>query len=358
MTTKGSGINNLAYDSKYLIPKVRTSLDLNYLTEKALNFYGYNGYESDYNLDFEDDEHADYKSRMYYRHERNLLRFTADFQGELIGKKLLWVAGFGFYGSKIASVDIDNLNDGKDEEDKLPSVEDVPGVYEQYVASGIIPESEKDGGNISIIKLGVVYDTRDNEPNPFSGMWSEAFLQASPSFLGSDASYTQFSITNRQYFTLKKDILNFAYRLSYQTKLSGDMPFYMLPFVYYSNKPTRNGLGGSKTLRGIRRNRIVGDGFAYGNFELRWKFLRTVIWNQNLYIALSGFSDAGIVTKKYEFDMPAGAEIADDESLHLSYGLGLHFALNQNFIIAVDYGMAANKQDGNTGLYIGLNFLY
>jgi hypothetical protein len=32
--------------------------------------------------------------------------------------------------------------------------------------------------------------------------------------------------------------------------------------------------------------------------------------------------------------------------------------MNQNFIIAVDYGIAADERDGDSGLYIGLNYLF
>jgi len=32
--------------------------------------------------------------------------------------------------------------------------------------------------------------------------------------------------------------------------------------------------------------------------------------------------------------------------------------MNQNFVIAVDYGRALDPDDGESGLYIGLNFLY
>jgi hypothetical protein len=46
----------------------------------------------------------------------------------------------------------------------------------------------------------------------------------------------------------------------------------------------------------------VGDGIAYGNFEVRWKFLKTVIANQNIYVALNGFSDVGMVVKKVAMD--------------------------------------------------------
>jgi hypothetical protein len=32
--------------------------------------------------------------------------------------------------------------------------------------------------------------------------------------------------------------------------------------------------------------------------------------------------------------------------------------MNENFVIAVDYGRALNKQDGKSGMYIGLNYLF
>jgi hypothetical protein len=32
--------------------------------------------------------------------------------------------------------------------------------------------------------------------------------------------------------------------------------------------------------------------------------------------------------------------------------------MNQNFVIAADYGIAANEQDGSSGMYIGLNYLF
>lgn len=77
------------------------------------------------------------------------------------------------------------------------------------------------------------------------------------------------------------------------------MPFYMLPLVYNSAPQlTLSGLGGSRTIRGILRNRVVGEDFVYGNIG-GWKVARTVLFNQNLYLALSGFADAGMITGKY-----------------------------------------------------------
>jgi hemolysin activation/secretion protein len=194
------------------------------------------------------------------------------------------------------------------------------------------------------------------------GIWSEALLLLSPSIIGNKYNYAQFAISHRQYFTLKKEVLNLACRLAYQGKIAGEMPFYMLPFLYASNKPTRDGLGGAKTVRGILRDRVVGEGMLYGNFEMRWKFLRCLLFKQNFYIALSAFTDFGEVLQPYKFDktnVPATYNIdSNTEKLHLGYGGSLHFVLNSNFVLNFTYGKAANPQDGNLAFYINLNYLF
>ncbi|MEE4287375.1 MAG: hypothetical protein V2I31_14575, partial [Mariniphaga sp.] len=125
------------------------------------------------------------------------------------------------------------------------------------------------------------------------------------------------------------------------------------------------GLGGAKTIRGVRRNRIVGDGFFYGNLEARWKFARFRFINNNFYLGLNGFTDFGQVTKKIEttpengfVPQPENYFDSDAEKMHFSYGAGLRIVMNQNFVIAVDYGFAADERDGDSGLYIGLNYLF
>lgn len=362
-TTKGSGINQFTYDSEYLIPGIRVSAEASLLTEQSLDFYGFNGYESFYDPDFEDEENDSYISRMFYNQERKLTRLKADFQGKITGQKFRWLAGIEYNHAKMGTVDIEKLNKGKDPEDQLP---DTALLYDRYVEWGIIPEDQAEGGHTTLLKAGLVYDTRDIEANPMKGIWTEMQLLMAPSFLGNDdLAYTRIALTHRQYFTLAPQVLNFAYRVSYQAKLWGDMPYYMLPFVYNTAPAlTRDGLGGAKTVRGVMRNRIVGDDFFYGNLEMRWKFLRTLLFNQNIYLALSGFFDAGIVTSQYEVDLsgvPADQLFlvqGDDEKLHMGAGAGLHIVMNQNFVVAVDYGRALDPGDGESGLYIGLNFLF
>jgi len=367
--TKGNGKNQITWETDKLIPGIRSLFEASYLTEKALDFYGFNGYEAVYDLDFEEEGTDQFgnANRLFYRHSRQLLRLKADFQGEIIGQKLRWLGGLAFYGNSIDSVDIDGLNEGK-EGDLLSH----NSLYGSYVDWGLIPGDQANGGNHTILKAGIIYDTRDNEPNPFSGVWSEMQLHYAPSFLSNtDYSYARIVLTHKQYFTIVPDVMNLAYRVSYQGKIAGEMPFYMLPFIYQTApKLTRDGVGGAKTVRGVKLNRIVGDGFAFANVELRGKILRTNVLNQNFYIALSTFADAGMVTQKYDFDssgMPGSlpsylpASILDPDAKevpHFSVGGGIHFALNQNFILTVDYGFAVKKDDGDSGLYINLDFLF
>ncbi len=352
-TTKGSDLKQIKYDSEYLIPGIRFTGLLRLETDKAMDFYGFNGYESVYNPSLEDDSEGneDYLTRMYYRMGFRSLRIKTDFQGKIVGRKLRWYAGLAHYNIKVASVDLEKLNKNLTGSQVL---EDIPGLYENYISDGIIPADQAEGGYTNLMKVGLVADTRDNEPNPNKGIWTEMCFVAAPGFVGNENPYTAFVLTHRQYFTLIKNRVTFAYRLNYQTTLSGDAPWYMLSF-----KPDTfvswDGLGGSKTLRGIMRNRVVGEGAVLGNFELRWKFANFNIGSRELYLALSPFVDAAKITKPYE-NQPNISGDSDD--IHFTYGAGLHIALNQNFIVAVDYGFAADKRDGTSGLYIELDFLF
>ncbi len=366
-TTKGGGINTVFFDSKYLMPAdIRVTAELGLFTEQLLPFYGFNGAQSNYNELFEqeylDDDETEmnptYISRAFYRHAREQFRFTADFQKQIFHPSVRGIAGVGFLNNTISGIDLETLNDGQDDADKLP---DVPGLYDLMSLSGLIPADEADGGVANYLKLGLVYDTRDQEANPMSGMWTEAMLLTAPEFLGTETPFSQLTVTHRQYFTLIDRNLSFAYRLGYQGALGDQPPFYMLPY-YQSSYKMQEGLGGSKTLRGILKNRIVGASTGFANFEMRWKFLRTVVGGQNLYLALNGFTDMGQVLTPYEYGElnPMSSQTAPtgDDVLHIAYGGGFRIALNENFIVAIDYGMAKDAQDGNSGLYIGLGYLY
>jgi len=366
--TKGTAVYQLFYDSKHLLPwNIRITADFAYLTEKALDFYGFNGYQSAYHKDLEDDESDDYISRVFYRQERKLFRSVIDLQGNLAGPKLRWIAGFSWFDIRTATVDIDNINKGKKENKQLP---DTALLYDYYVEWGLIAGDEKDGGSVKMLKLGLVFDTRDNEPAPNRGVWSEVLFLSAPSFFGNNPyAFNKLAVTHRQYITVIQKKLVFAYRLNMQTTIGPQAPYYILPYQFSSfTKTTKpDGLGGANTIRGVLRDRVVGDGTAYGNLELRWKFLNRLVFNQNLYLALYAFYDAGQVIRDRgidlsnvpENDLETGRYFDQpNDGLHQGIGLGLRVGLNENFVLVVDYGRALDKRDGVSGLYIGVGNVF
>ncbi len=372
--TKGSGIYRFMYESNHLIPGVHMTNDLSYLPDQASQFYGFNGYESVYNKDWMDDDlpSPPYKSRMFYRFQRNQFRFKNDFQGILSGEHIKWSAGFAFQDFKNSSVNIDKLNKGKDV--KLPAVDVQPGLFEQYQALGLISANEANGGWINTLKAGLMWDSRDNRPNPMKGLWTEIGIEMAPKFLGNNWGFTKLFITHRQYFTLIKNDLSFVYRLGYQGTVSGNVPFFYQSQVITSmlTGATSEGLGGASTIRGVLRNRVVGDAFIMGNIEIRWKPLYFTFFKQDCYLGIDGFYDFGRVTKniklpsdlKTTFTEVYPQEAYSDyfrpgtEKMHQSVGVSIMVAMNQNFVIAIDIGKALNKQDGNMGVTIGLNYLF
>ena len=363
--TKGSGIFRVNFDTRKWIKGIRVFTDLSYMPDQIYAFYGFNGYDAVYHSDWIDSDKPDYVTRVFYRYRRKFLRAKVDFRGDFSNKKLHWVAGLGFYNISVSSVNIDKLNKGKDPSDLLP---DTAGLYEKYIDWGIIPESQKDGGFFTLFKAAFEYDSRDNEANPNKGIWFSTVLTAAPGFLSNmDEGFLKLSVFQRQYITLVKNTLFFDYRLGAQFTLAGQNSYYISPLIFYahSTKAYNEGLGGSGTLRGILRNRITGDGIAFGNFEMRWKFVKFMVGNQNFYLGMNFFFDTGMVVQKTDVDtskVPADVYNeyfkSDAEKLHNSAGLGLKIAMNENFIISVDYGKAFDAQDGTSGLYIGLGYQF
>lgn len=357
--TKGSSIARMMYDSDRLIPTVRTTVDVAYLGDRAMDFYGFNGYQSVYERSYldTDDRH------FFYKNDRNMFRAKADFQGNFGRSKFGWVVGYTFYHFDMGSVDYGRL--------KIDPATQQPTLYELYQQWGFIRPDEADGGNIHYLKAGVKYDSRDQLACPMRGVWTEAVVQSAPGFLNRRYPHTKFALIHRQYFTLIPDDMSFAYRLDYQTTLGrSHVPFYAQPLVITSflTAAYSQGMGGKTSVRGILRNRVVGDAIAFGNLEWRWKFARFDLWRQHFYVGMNVFFDTGVVLRPIEMDFEHSSITPEEKAtyfrdfepwqFHCTAGAGLKIGWNENFVIAVDFGKAFNRQDGNTGFYVGLNYLF
>ena len=108
------------------------------------------------------------------------------------------------------------------------------------------------------------------------------------------------------------------------------------------------------------------DDIAFGNFELRYKLIRFNLLKQSFYLGSNLFFDSGVILQPIKIDF---SKISNEErklyfdeyesgKLHSALGLGLKIGWNENFVISTEYGRALNKQDGKSGVYIGLNYLF
>ncbi len=365
--TKGTTIARIRYDSESLIPKVRTTLDVAYVPDQMADFFGFNGYQSNYNtneLKYPSTPEYDVlnlsgkKYSLFYKNEKNTFRIKADFQGYFGESKFGWVAGYAFYNFKMDTVNNTYL--------KINKVG--PTLFEKYQDWGLISASEAKGGNLNYLKVGLKYDSRDQLACPTKGIFTEAVVQSAPKLINQQFPHTKLAVIHRQYFTLAKDLL-FAYRLDYQMTLGNDkVPYFAQPelITSYLIAASNQGLGGKSSVRGVLRNRVVGDAVGFGNFEFRYKFLRFEWLKQNFYLGTNVFFDSGIILKPIAVDLSAVS--STDQAtyfnpyqagkFHSAAGIGLKVGWNENFIISADFGKAFNPQDGNTGFYIGLNYLF
>ena len=409
-TTKNYGIFRVNFDSKSLIPKHRLTMDATYQPDAMCDFYGYNGYQSIYNQSLHNwNKNLDkmdtvaYQSRAFYKYKRDLFRFAADIEGT-IWKDIKWNAGVGVLGYMIDECNIDMLN-GKNEFDpNIPLAEqkamdkNVEGLYEKYIKWGLIDQAEARGGWHPYLRVGLTYDSRDMRACPTKGIYADAFFTYTAAFnaaYGQQAAagynHLQFNFNFRHYVPIYQDRVTFAYRLGTQNNIAGKSPFYMNTYLntLFIQRVMYEGLGGANSLRGIMRNRILANGFAYANVEFRCKVAKFDIGRQHFYIGLVPFFDLGVITQPYELDeiaiidkhaedmknnpkytLPLDKYFVLDENEnikqsevympHMAAGLGLKVAMNENFVLSVDWAMALNKQDNAkwANFYIKMGYLF
>ena len=375
-TTKHFGIFRFAYDSKYLIPKHRLSIDLTYLPDQMCDFYGFNGYSSSYIPEYSSQGDIFYISRAYYKYRRDLFRFSADIQGPLAGK-LCWNAGAGLLHFGVGPVDVKRLNSfTKKKEKQLP---DTTTLFDQYVALGYISQDEASGGLHPYLHAGITYDTRDRQQNPTHGVHADAFLTWYAG-IGNMEKYNnlKLNVNWRNYLPIASDRLIFAYRIGTQLNLAGDCPFYLNTYLnqLYMQRVIYEGLGGANSVRGMMRNRVLARGVAFANFEFRAQLFSFKVSKNMFYVGLNPFMDAGMVVQPYDRvatdpwqfvrtdPNPEKPDLFYDESRlyspHLTGGCGLKVAMNDNFVLSIDWATAFDRQDNGKfiNLYFNIRYMF
>ena len=263
----------------------------------------------------------------WYRFGRTLKRLEGSLQRPLGDPRVRVLLGAG-----VAHTDITAVSQGEGS-----------SLVEVGAAEGTLDVTP---GWANHVRAGLVWDTRDREAGPRRGTWSEVLVQRVDERLGSRSSYTRWTLADRRYFSLGPRLV-LANRLVLQG-VSGDAPFHELQTLQTSFKQ-QQGLGGSKTLRGVLKNRFTGKGMFLWNAELRLRLADFSAAGRSFHADLSGFVDSGRV-------WPEAVHLSEVlTDLHHGVGGGLRLGMGDNFIVAFDAGTGSET---GMPIYIGLGWLF
>jgi hypothetical protein len=225
--------------------------------------------------------------------------------------------------------------------------------YEGSLFAQDVPVGEE-GGLYGRLGAGVMYDTRDQEPSPTSGVFAEASARVSSPVVGSRWTVFGGNVTVRHWhgFGGESKPLVFANRVVLDAK-RGDEPFFSAQLLGGSQFVE---VGGSNNLRGLPNSRFRGDVFALWTPELRWTYAH---WGPLDWMLVPYFDVGRVFLWKDSPALSDGYALPDDQLLHLHYtaGLGARFQLGTNMLVRLDTAFGAEEYGlGNNVTEVKPNF--
>lgn len=199
-----------------------------------------------------------------------------------------------------------------------------------------------EGGTDSELRLGVSYDSRDNEAMTTKGIFADFFAELPQKWVGSTYNYARFTLTGRNYLEIFPKLV-WANRILLKNSV-GEVPFYEMASI--GGYRHFDGLGGNNTLRGFRQTRFLDRSTILFNEELRIHIKKFYVRNERFDVYLLSFADFGRV-----FSNMKNFSLND---MHLSAGGGTRICWNKNFVIAPDIGFSKEGY----GLYISFGNIF
>lgn len=224
-------------------------------------------------------------------------------------------------------------------DDHLLNLDTVPQQITQHYRYNTLKDFSTKGNTVAGVSLNLIYDSRDNIANPYSGRYGFASYRANSRFLGSPQNSSTLWLEYRDYFNLSKQrprhlIALWAYGW-FVTE--GKLPYMNLPALGWDMF--------SRSGRAYTYGRFRGEDLIYTELEYRFPLLK----NNDL---LGGviFANATTASSRTE-------DIDLFQHINLAYGLGLRIMINKRSRsnINIDYGWATN---GSRGLFLSLNEVF
>ncbi len=222
---------------------------------------------------------------------------------------------------------------------------DTEGSWDRFNVTGY------EGGFSSKLKFGIIYDTRDFEPDPYKGFLVEYGMGLTHPLIGSDFQYQRHMLQYLQFIPLftygeKGYQSNLALRSAFSVIAGPDLFFREVYDVWSASQGRIGLLGGEDNLRGYKKFRFAAPVYGFGSLEWRTQLTDFEFLNQNWMISAVPFFDYGRV-----WDEIPAMNLRD---FKYNWGLGARIHWNQNTIIRLDY--AISQEDRQFFLIFGQMF--
>ncbi|MCX7697679.1 MAG: BamA/TamA family outer membrane protein [Bacteroidales bacterium] len=358
ITSTKTHVFQLLYDTYKAFSKIRLMGEVSSMHELMSDFYGFNGSQTQYHEGYELSSSAQYISFAFYKMERTTYRITTDVFKPAFFPHLTFFSGFHMYSYIIRSLKNQKFLNGK------ILVPDTLTLYDYYVSTGNISDTDKKGGNIYLLRGGITFDTRNSLFYPTKGMYVESFFSGGLPYRSN--VFLRYNMLVKGFVPFFKEKLVFAIRMAYQDHYLHMPPFYFLSYLSTTQVtcPFHEGLGGFRSIRGIIKNRIIAPGIVYGNVESRLNTFNFRIKKLALTMVGKTFMDAGKIVRFFPLQnsplsgFPHLINDKPDGKIAFGFGTGIYFVLNKKLILSIDYAITTQKQLGQPSWYIysGVSF--
>jgi len=224
-------------------------------------------------------------------------------------------------------------------EDNLLDESSEPPVYTSHFLYQKNNGMALDKYTTSGVSFNLLYDSRDNSVNPYSGRYAFVNLRVNPTFLGSDKSSSILWMEYRDYIHFDKKrprhLLGFWTYGWFVT--SGTVPYLDLPSVGWDQF--------GRSGRAYTQGRFRGEDLWYGETEYRFPLQK----NKETF--------GGVVFANVTSASNRGNDISLFDYLNYAAGAGLRIMINKKSRanLNIDYAIG---QYGHHGFYFGLNEVF
>ena len=206
--------------------------------------------------------------------------------------------------------------------------------YAYSISQGFNPDKYTSSG----VSLNLLYDSRDNVPNPYKGRYAFANIRISPEFLGSTKSSSVLWLEYRDYLHLSKSrprhLIGFWTYGWFVT--SGKVPYLDLPAVGWDQF--------GRSGRAYTQGRFRGQDLIYNEIEYRFP-LQEDKETLGAVVFVNGTTASN------------GGNIGLFKYYDIGYGAGLRVMINKKSRVNLNLDYAFGNY-GAQGFYLGLNEVF